>query len=141
MTSLLEQAPDWLTRCEYLPKFRFLELLEKKRSIHAIRAASFARIAPQDCLSRLCIDLICKSFARFASFASGVNAPLLSVPVLHNVFLISSSFSFLGYLILAGISVSLTPLFILCALFSSFAGYLLFLRLCYTCRVCSWIYN
>ncbi len=29
-----------------------------------------------DCLSRLCIDLTCKSFARNASFASGVNAPL-----------------------------------------------------------------
>ncbi len=37
--------------------------------------ASFARIAPQDCLSRLCIDITCKSFARNASFASGVNAP------------------------------------------------------------------
>ncbi len=32
MTSLLEQAPDWLTRREY------------------------PRMAPQDCLSRLCID-------------------------------------------------------------------------------------
>ncbi len=40
-----------------------------------VNAASFARIAQQDCLSRLCIDLTCKSFARFASFASGVNAP------------------------------------------------------------------
>ncbi len=37
--------------------------------------ASFMRIAPQECLSRLCIDLTCKSFARNASFASGVNAP------------------------------------------------------------------
>ncbi len=43
---------------------------------HSIRAASFARIVPQDSLSRLCIDLTCKSFARNASFASGVNAPL-----------------------------------------------------------------
>ncbi len=58
MTSLQEQAPDWLTQHEYPPKFRF---------------SSFARITPQDCLSRLCIDLTCKSFARFAS---GVNAPL-----------------------------------------------------------------
>ncbi len=33
-------------------------------------------IAPQDSLSRLCIDLTCKSFVRNASFASGVNAPL-----------------------------------------------------------------
>ncbi len=29
-----------------------------------------------DWISRLCIDLTCKSFARFVSFASGVNAPL-----------------------------------------------------------------
>ncbi len=58
MTSLLEQAPDWLTRREYPPKFRF-----------------FNSKLPQDCLSRLCIDLTCKSFARFASFASSVNAP------------------------------------------------------------------
>ncbi len=40
-----------------------------------IRAASFSRIAPQDCQSRLCIDLTCKSFSRNASFTSGVNAP------------------------------------------------------------------
>ncbi len=63
MTSLLEQAPYWLTRREYPPKFIFF---------------NSRRIAPQDCLSRLCIDLTCKSFARFtwfASFASGVNAP------------------------------------------------------------------
>ncbi len=53
-----------------------LHSYEKKRSIRAIRAASFARIAPQDCLSRLCIDLTCKSFARFASLASGVNTPV-----------------------------------------------------------------
>ncbi len=31
-----------------------------------IHATSFARIAPQDCLSHLCIDLTCKSFARNA---------------------------------------------------------------------------
>ncbi len=78
ITSLLEQAPDWLTRREYPPKFRFFNsryscAKRPKRSIHA---TSFARIAPQDCLSRLCIDLTCKSFARNASFASGVNAPL-----------------------------------------------------------------
>ncbi len=60
MTSLLEQAPDWLTRREYPPKFRFF------------KNAQFARIAPQDWILRLCIDLTCKSFA---SFASGVNAP------------------------------------------------------------------
>ncbi len=77
MTSLLEQAPDWLTQCEYPPKFRFFNSREKKRSIRAIRTASFSRISPQDCLSRLCIDLTCKSFARYASFASGVNAPLV----------------------------------------------------------------
>ncbi len=75
MTSLLEQAPDWLTRREYPPKFRFFnsrQTLNSRRAIRAIRAALFARIAPQDCLSRLCIDLTCKPFA---SFASGVNAP------------------------------------------------------------------
>ncbi len=76
ITSLLEQAPDWLTRCEYTPKFRFLNLRESHVKKRSIRAASFTRIAPQDCLSRLCIDLTCKSFARIASFASGVNAPL-----------------------------------------------------------------
>ncbi len=58
MTSLLEQAPDWLTRRKYPPNFRFFNS-RKKRSI-----------APQDCLLRLCIDLTCKSFA------PGVNAPL-----------------------------------------------------------------
>ncbi len=52
MTSLLEQAPDWLTRREYPPKFRFFNSRDS-----------------QDCLSRLCIDLTC------TSFASGVNAP------------------------------------------------------------------
>ncbi len=40
-----------------------------RKSIHAIRTASFAWIAPQDCLSRLCIDLTCKSFARNVWFA------------------------------------------------------------------------
>ncbi len=71
MTSLLEQAPDWLTRREYPPKFRFFNSRESgEKNAHA------PRIAPQDCLSRLCIDLTCKSFTRFASFASGVNAPL-----------------------------------------------------------------
>ncbi len=55
--------------------FQLARIARKKRSICGIRAASFAQIAPQDCLSRLCIDLTCKSFARFVSFASGVNAP------------------------------------------------------------------
>ncbi len=73
MTSLLEQALDWLTGREYPPKFRFFNSRIKR----SICAASFARIAPQDCLSRLCIDLTYKSFARNASFASGVNAPLV----------------------------------------------------------------
>ncbi len=77
MTSLLEQAPDWLTRREYPPKFRFFNSCESRVKKRSIRGASFARIAPQDCLSRLCIDLTCKSVVRFASFASGVNAPLL----------------------------------------------------------------
>ncbi len=53
-------------------------------------AASFAQIAPQDCLSRLCIDLTCKSFARFAS---GVNAPWGIVHTFSNlnVFIFSKS--------------------------------------------------
>ncbi len=51
------------------------QTLNSRHVKRSIRAASFARIAPQDCLSRLCIDLTCKSFARFTSFASGVNAP------------------------------------------------------------------
>ncbi len=62
MTSLLEHAPDWL-KARISAKVQIFQL------------ARFARIAPQDFLSRLCIDLTCKSFARFASFASGVNAP------------------------------------------------------------------
>ncbi len=41
--------------------------------VQIFQNAQFTRIAPQDCLSHLCIDLTCKSFARFAS---GVNAPL-----------------------------------------------------------------
>ncbi len=49
MTSLLEQAPDWLTWREYPPR-------------HGASNAQFTRIAPQDCLSRLCIDFTCKSF-------------------------------------------------------------------------------
>ncbi len=68
MTSLLEQAPDWLTRREYPPKFRFFNSRNSCRVICAIRAASFAQIAPQDCLSRLCIDLTCKSFAHKGAF-------------------------------------------------------------------------
>ncbi len=77
MTSLLEQAPDWFG--EYPPTFRFFNSRKwrVKRSIRCvIRAIYAASFAPQDCLSRLCIDLTCKSFARNASFASGVNAPL-----------------------------------------------------------------
>ncbi len=77
MTSLLEQAPDWLTQREYPPNIRFFNLRGSREwrvkcSIRTIRAASFTWIAPQDCLSCLCIDWTCKSFA---SFASGVNAP------------------------------------------------------------------
>ncbi len=80
MTSLLEQAPDWLTRREYPPKFRFFNLRYSGewRIKRSIRAALFTPFAPQDCLSRLCIDLTCKSFARNASFASGVNQYLNS---------------------------------------------------------------
>ncbi len=63
-------------------KIQIFQLARKKRSI---RAASFTRIAPQDCLSRLCIDLTCKSFERFASFASGVNAPVTTVYFLKDV--------------------------------------------------------
>ncbi len=77
------QVPDWLTWRKYPPKFRFFnshdlhqmpQTLNSRRVIRenrVIRAASFARIAPQDCLSRLCIDLTCKSFVRNAPFASG----------------------------------------------------------------------
>ncbi len=52
------------------------QTLNSRRVIRAICAASFTWIAPQDFISRLCIDLTCKSFARNASFASGVNASL-----------------------------------------------------------------
>ncbi len=43
MTSLLEQAPDWLTRREYPPKFRLFNLHESrvKRPKRSIRATSF----------------------------------------------------------------------------------------------------
>ncbi len=88
ITSLLEQAPDWLMRREYSPKFRFFNsrvcanhtsnaqnaqfaLRHSRHLICANRAAG--------CLSRLCIDLTCKSYALNASFASGVNAPLLCI--------------------------------------------------------------
>ncbi len=81
ITSLLEQAPDWLTRREYTPKFRFFNLRGSKRPKRSIRAASFARTAPQDVCSRLCIDLTCKSLALNASFASGVNAPWSINPI------------------------------------------------------------
>ncbi len=68
------RASSWLVNAAWISAkvqiFQLARIAQKKRSI---RAASFARIAPQDCLSRLCIDLTCKSFA---SFASGVNAPI-----------------------------------------------------------------
>ncbi len=41
MTSLLEQAPDWLTRREYPPKFRFFEWHESRE-----KNAQFAPFAP-----------------------------------------------------------------------------------------------
>ncbi len=41
MTSLLEQAPDWLTRREYPPKFRFFEWRESRE-----KNAQFAPFAP-----------------------------------------------------------------------------------------------
>ncbi len=67
------RASSWLVNAPRISaKVQIFQLALFKR---LIRAASFARIAPQDCLSHLCIDLTCKSFARFASFASGVNAP------------------------------------------------------------------
>ncbi len=75
------RASSWLVNAARISAkvqiFQLAWFARKKRSIRAIRAASFARIAPQYCLSRLCIDLTCKSFVRFASFASGVNTPLL----------------------------------------------------------------
>ncbi len=73
------RASSWLVNAARISAkvqiFQLARITWKKRSICGIRAASFAQIAPQDCLSRHCIDLTCKSFARFASFASGVNAP------------------------------------------------------------------
>ncbi len=81
---VVEQDPDWLTRREYPPKFRFFNSRVSresrgKRPKRSIRTASFARTAPQDVYSRLCIDLTCKSLALNASFVSGVNAPLYSL--------------------------------------------------------------
>ncbi len=71
------RASSWLVNAARISaKVQIFQLARRKRPIRAIRAASFARIAPPDFLSRLCIDLTCKSFARFTSFASGVNAPL-----------------------------------------------------------------
>ncbi len=70
------RASSWLVNAAWISaKVQIFKFALKKCSIRAIRTASFARIALQDCLSRLCIDLTCKSFARFASFVSGVNAP------------------------------------------------------------------
>ncbi len=76
------RASSWLvSAARIFAKVQIFQLARMARqtlnSRHAIHAASFARIAPQDCLSRLCIDLTCKSFAGFALFASGVNAPLV----------------------------------------------------------------
>ncbi len=70
---------------------------QKLNSRCVIRAASFVRLTPQDCQSRLCIDLTCKSFARNASFASGVNAPLQSKPNLkqHKILKFSKTKKFL----------------------------------------------
>ncbi len=69
------RASSWLVNAARISaKVQIFQLVWKK---HSICSASFARIALQDCLSRLCIELTCKSFARFASFASGVNAPLV----------------------------------------------------------------
>ncbi len=85
------RASSWLVNAARISAkvqiFQLARIAQKKRSI---RAASFARIAPQDCLSRLCIDLTCKSFTRFESFASGVNAPLdcLSSAMLFAGFLV-----------------------------------------------------
>ncbi len=59
------RASSWLVNAARISGKVQIFQLAKKRKIRAIRAASFARIAPQDCLSRLCIDLTCKSFARF----------------------------------------------------------------------------
>ncbi len=74
------RASSWLVNAARISAkvqiFQLVRITRKNRSIRVIRATSFARIALQDCLSRLCIDSTCKSFARFASFASGVNAPL-----------------------------------------------------------------
>ncbi len=44
-------------------------ILRISAKVQIFQLAPFARIAPQDCLSRVCIDLTCKSFA------SGVNTP------------------------------------------------------------------
>ncbi len=46
MTSLLEQAPDWLTQREYPPKFRFFNSRDSRRLIRANSAAglSFASL-------------------------------------------------------------------------------------------------
>ncbi len=69
------RASSWLVNAARISvKVPIYQLARKKHSIRAIRAASFAWIAPQYCLSRICIDLTCKSFS---SFASGVNTPLL----------------------------------------------------------------
>ncbi len=41
--------------------------------VNAVQKSAKVQIFPQDCLSHLCIGLTCKSFARNASFTSGVN--------------------------------------------------------------------
>ncbi len=45
MTSLLEQDPDWLTRREYPPKFRFFNSRDTLNSCRLIRANSAAGLS------------------------------------------------------------------------------------------------
>ncbi len=45
ITSLLEQAPDWLTRCKYPPKFRFFNSRDSLNSRRLIRANSAAGLS------------------------------------------------------------------------------------------------
>ncbi len=66
MTSLLEQAPDWFSGANISQSSDFWT--RAKKTLHSRHSRD------SDCLSRLCIDSICKSFAWFASFASSVNA-------------------------------------------------------------------
>ncbi len=63
------RASSWLVNAARISaKIQIFQLARQTLNSHrVIRAASFVQIAPQDCLSRLCIDLTCKSFARNAS--------------------------------------------------------------------------